>query len=237
MLQPLTSEEFAEWFDTLDEPAAEDVATAIEVVERLGPSREAPGSRELLLWYEHPALAQLVSDSLNWDLEAWGSFRDYARQILEKLESARFLARLSSLGVGKAAEVLRLTQEIQRATDPRLRWALKLAGDPLKVAREVRPEQACAEVRRLYLATLAAAGFKVEDVPAHSLALRELSRRSAAFPFRLLYGVDAKRDTALFVLGERLDRAYYGDSVRRAEETWRRFLAGSLEAVEAAPLR
>lgn len=237
MLQPLTSAEFADWFDSLDEPGVEDVATAIEVVERLGPSQAAPGSRELLLWYEHPALARVVPDSLSSDLEAWGSFRDYARQILEKLESARFVARLSSLSVNQAAEVLRLTQQIQRATDPRLRWALKLAGAPLRAAREVRPEQACAEVRRLYLATLAAAGFKVEDVPAHSLALRELSRRSAAFPFRLLYGVDSKRDVALFVLGERLDRAYYGDSVRRAERSWQRFLAGSLEAVEAAPLR
>lgn len=237
MLQPLTSEQFAEWFDALDEPAAEDVATAIEVVERLGPTRAPPGSSELLLWYEHPALARVISDSLNWDLEAWGSFRGYAGQILEKLESARFLARLSSLGAGQAAEVLRLTKEIQRASDPRLRWALKLAGDPLGAAREVRPERACAEVRRLYLATLDAAGFKVEDVPAHSLALRELSRRSSAFPFRLLYGVDIKRELALFVLGERLDRAYYGDSVRRAERTWQRFLDGSLEAVEAAPLR
>ena len=39
-----------------NEADAEDVATALEVVEQLGPSRAAPGSRESLLWYEPSSL-------------------------------------------------------------------------------------------------------------------------------------------------------------------------------------
>ena len=58
-------------------------------------------------------------------------------------------------------------------------------------------------------------GFVVKDVPAHSLALREISQRVRT-PFRLLYGVHAERETALIVLGEHLDRSFYGDGVRRA---------------------
>jgi hypothetical protein len=247
MLKPLTTDEFAQWFSALDDQAAEDVATAIDVVERLGPGQIAPGSRESLLWYEHPMVSGVLPEgSLAYDLEAWGSFRDYARQILEKLESARFMARLSALGARQAAEVLRLMREIQRAADPRLRWALKLAGAPLGGMVRVLPSDASAEVRRLYFEALAAAGFKVEDVSGHSLALRELapgrvcrsgSRRSSTFSFRLLYGVDVKRELALFVLGERLDRSYYGDSVRRAERAWQQFLEGSLGSVEALSLR
>jgi hypothetical protein len=238
MLKPLTSDEFARWFSALDDQAAEDVATAIDVVERLGPSHAAPGSRESLLWYEHPLVSGVLPEgSLAHDLEAWGSFRDYARQILEKLESPRFMARVSALGGRQASEVLRLMRQIQHAADPRLRWALELAAGPLSSAGPVLPSDARAQVRGLYFEALAAAGFKVEDVPAHSLALRELGRRSPTFAFRLLYGVDVKRELALFVLGERLDRSYYGDSVRRAERSWQQFLEGSLGSVEALSLR
>jgi hypothetical protein len=238
MLLLLTTDAFAEWFAALDDKAAEDVATALDVVEQLGPTQAPAGSRESLLWYEHPSVSRFQSsDSLDWDLEAWGCFRDYAKQILETLESARFASRLCHLDPKQAAAVLKSIREIKNATDPRLRWALKLAGDPFGLAGKVRPEDACAKVRRMYFAALEAAGFKVTDVPAHSLALRELSRRVPAPAFRLLYGVDVERETALFVLGEWLDRSFYGDSVRRAERMWKQFLDGQLRAVEPAQLR
>jgi hypothetical protein len=238
MLQLLTTDAFAEWFAALDDTAAEDVATALDVVEQLGPTQAPPGSRESLLWYEHPSVSRFQSsDSLTWDLEAWGCFRDYAKQILEKLESARFASRLSRLGAKQAASVLKSIREIKSATDSRLRWTLKLAGDPLGLVGKVRPEDACAEVRRMYFAALEGAGFRVTDVPAHSLALREFSRRVPAPAFRLLYGVDVERKTALFVLGEWLDRSFYGDSVRRAERMWKQFLDGQLRTVEPAQLR
>jgi hypothetical protein len=89
----------------------------------------------------------------------------------------------------------------------------------------------------MFLAALEAAGFEATDVPAHTLALRELSRRRPGPGFRVLYGVNAEREAALFVLGERLDRSFYGDSVRRAERMWKQFLEGTLRAIEPAQLR
>jgi hypothetical protein len=237
MLQLLTTDEFADWFAALDDAAAEDVATALEVVERLGCERAAPGSSELLLWYEHSSVSRFAErHALTLELDGWASFRDYAGRILKSLESPRFTARLSRLGAKQADLVFRSIKNIQKAADPRLRWATKLHG-PTRSPRTERPEEACAEVREMYFAALEAAGFELTDVPAHSLALREMSRRLPAPGFRVLYGVNAERETALFVLGERLDRSFYGDSVRRAERMWAQFLDGTLRATEPAHLR
>jgi hypothetical protein len=46
MLEILTTEEFAAWFRALDDDAAEDVATALQVVEELGPGRSNIEARE-----------------------------------------------------------------------------------------------------------------------------------------------------------------------------------------------
>jgi hypothetical protein len=237
MLQLLTTDEFAEWFAALDDAAAEDVATALELVERLGHERAAPGSSELLLWYQHPTMMRQEDErSLASDLASWGCFRDYAGRVIEALEAPRFMARLSRLATKDAASVLHFIKSIRVAADPRARWTLKLRH-AARTARAPGPEDACAEVRSMYLAALEAAGFEATDVPAHSLALRELSRRRQAPGFRVLYGVNAERETALFVLGERLDRTFYGDSVRRAEKMWKQFLDGTLRATEPAQLR
>lgn len=237
MLQLLTTDEFAEWFAALDDAAAEDVATALEVVERLGCERAAPGSSELLLWYEHPSVSRFAErHALSLELDGWACFRDYAGRVLKSLESPRFRSRLARLGAKQADLVFRSIKNIQQAADPRLRWATKLHG-PTRSPRTERSEQACAEVREMYFAALEAAGFELTDVPAHSLALREMSRRLPAPGFRVLYGVSSERETALFVLGERLDRSFYGDSVRRAESMWKQFLDGTLRATEPAQLR
>jgi hypothetical protein len=82
------------------------------------------------------------------------------------------------------------------------------------------------EVREAYFAALAAAGFEVADVPPTQDALREISLRSTAPGLRLLYGIDHAKNRGLVVLGEWLDRSFYGDSVREAEAVWRSFLAG-----------
>jgi hypothetical protein len=236
MLRVVTTDEFARWFGALDDAFAEDVAAAVDVIEQLGPERAAPGSRESLLWYEHPLMARVEeTNPLAWELEAWGALRDYARRLLVKLESPRFVSRLERLPAAQAAAALRAVRRIRDAADPRMRWALKLHGP--RPGTPAPPDDICAELRRAYFAAIEAAGFFVTDVPAHSLALREVSRRVPAPAFRLLYGVNAEQETALLVLGERLDRAFYGDSVRLAENTWARFLDGELPAPRPMQLR
>jgi hypothetical protein len=90
------------------------------------------------------------------------------------------------------------------------------------------------EVRQSYFAALASAGFALTDVPPHSPALREITLRSSRSGLRLLYGLDAQCNRGLVVLGEWLDRSFYGDSVRRAEHLWRRFLDGHLIVTQPA---
>jgi hypothetical protein len=237
VLQLLTTDEFAEWFAALEDADAEDVATALEVVEQLGPARAAPGSRESLLWYEHPSVSRFEDPwSLARHLEAWGSFRDYVKRVLEELESPRFVSRVSRLPSAQVDAVLKAIKQIKRAADPRTSWILRARG-AVASSESARPEEACTELRRLYFAVLEAAGFQLADVPAHSLSLRELSRRLPAPGFRVLYGVNAPRETALFVLGEGLGRSFYGDSVRRAEHLWKQFLQGRLRTHAPVQLR
>jgi hypothetical protein len=256
MLQVLTTEPFAAWFNALEDETAEAVATAIEIMEQLGPARAVPGSRESLLWYEHPMVSRFGDNALvalGWRLDAWGSFHDYVTGVLRQLESPRFVSRLARLDPGEAAVVLSAVKRIRRVTDPRLSWSSALQHPPRGPAAAVHPDDRCAEVRRWYFEALAAAGLEVTDIPAHSHALRELSVRlpvsgqvasdppdpnpSGRAGLRLLYGVDVPRATALVVLGEQLNRAFYGDSVRRAESLWRQFLDGILRDLEPAHLR
>jgi hypothetical protein len=90
------------------------------------------------------------------------------------------------------------------------------------------------EIRDAYLRALAAAGFDVIDVPAHSPALREVGLRLPPPGLRLLYGIDVGRNRGLVVLGERFDRSFYGDSVRRAERLWQEFLASEPQPTQPA---
>jgi hypothetical protein len=237
VLDLLLTDPFAAWFAALEDAAAEDVATALDVVEQLGATQAPPASREALLWYEHPTVAEFEqAGSLAWQLEEWGAFHDYAQRILAKLESPRFVARLARLGTREATQVLSLVRSVKRVVNPRMRWALRAGGLQPRLPW-VTDGDPCAELRRRYLEVLAAAGFEVTDVPAYSAALRELSRRAPSPAYRLLYGVDVRRGVALFVLGEWLDRSFYGDSVRRAERMWRAYLAGDLHTTTPSEVR
>jgi hypothetical protein len=237
MLQVLTTDEFASWFRSLDDKTAEDVATALDVVEELGPDRSPSESRDSLLWYEHPMVSRFDGfDSVSWWLEAWARFKDYAKQVIEKLESPRFMARVARLGPTEAKDIFNAIQEIKNATNPRAAWSLKLLQEHQKLPRGARPPDPCLELRRLYFVALEAAGFQIADIPDRAPALREFCRRIAEPAFRLVYGVSADRTVALFLLGEWLDRSFYGDSVRRAEAMWKQYQEGALRA-EAPQLR
>src|SRR5580692_8707642 len=99
--------------------------------------------------------ARGARNPLAWSLEAWGTLRDYARQLLVKLESPRFASRLERLPAAQATAALRAVQRIRAAADPRTQWALKLHGR--RPARLEAAQEACAELRRAYFAALEAA--------------------------------------------------------------------------------
>jgi hypothetical protein len=249
--QLLTSDEFAEWFALLDDRAAEDVAATVEVIAQLGTETEAPGSSEWLTWYEHPSASSGIVElgfqrpsvsAILKCIDQWGVFNGYARRVIKHLESPEFVARLGQLESGHAAAVANAVARIRRATTSR-RLALSefQRKRPTLGIRPLTPKDSEAlaylgdvtEIRESYFAALGAAGFAVVDVAAHSPALREISLRSPAPGLRLLYGVDVRRSRSLVVLGEWLDRSFYGDSVRRAEHLWRQFLDGDLQVQPA----
>jgi hypothetical protein len=79
--------------------------------------------------------------------------------------------------------------------------------------------------------------IQVVEVPPHSAALREITLRSTAPGLRLLYGIDEPKNRGLVVLGEWLDRSFYGDAVRRAEAVWGQFLEGRPLSTQTAGAR
>ncbi|HSY24150.1 MAG TPA: hypothetical protein VK841_18615 [Polyangiaceae bacterium] len=254
MLDLLTTDAFAAWFSGLAEIPAEDVAATIEVIAQLGAGTEAPGSSELLLWYEHPSVAsrglpdiveRLAPEVVKFANE-YGRFNGYVRRVIRHLESAPFVARLSRLSAEDTAKVADALCRIRRLATTRMlsifdlqaRRRLWPYGSPspsaiTACARLVDPS----EVREWYYAALAAAGFEVVDVPSHTAALREITLRTTAPGLRILYGIDAAKNRGLIVVGEWLDRSFYGDSVRLAEALWAQFLAGRPLATQVAGAR
>jgi hypothetical protein len=262
MLELLTTEAFAAWFSALDEGPAEDVAATLEVIVQLGTRTEAPGSSDALLWYEHPSVSQrfpkLASfdGSRRWLMQAappalvkftqdWGEFHSYVKRVVAHLQSPKFVARLKNLPPHEAEVVADAVKRIRRLSWARpvglmdstaMKRAMRAGAEGEVSARdaaELAKFADVSEVRDAYFAALAAAGFEIADVPPTPDALREISLRRAAPGLRLLYGIDHAKKRGLVVLGEWLDRSFYGDSVRQAEAVWRSFLAG--QPVHARP--
>jgi hypothetical protein len=255
MLKLLTTDAFASWFSALPAGPAEDVAATLEVVVQLGTRTEAPGSSDALLWYEHPSVAHKAwpaDPRKDLPLEVvkltqdWGRFGGYVTRIIKHLESPTFAARLARLSAEDAATVLAAVKRIRRTSTTRyLAWSAfqvkkrffireaPSARDAMTVAGLIDES----EVRDAYFSALAAAGFEVADVPPRPAALREITLRQTAPGLRLLYGIDESHNRGLVVLGEWLDRSFYGDSVRVAEALWGQFLEGHPLPLKAAGAR
>jgi hypothetical protein len=242
VLQLLVTDAFASWYTSLLDAAAEDVGATLEVIVQLGTRTEAPGSSEWLLWYEHPSVAgrafpDVYTDAAKEIVEfsrEWGRFHGYVNRVIKHLDSPAFKARFARLDHAQAVAVSAALERIRRLRTTRLLAVSDFYKKRQMNVRHVRPADAEAlmhladagEVREAYLAALAAAGFEVVDVPAHTSALREISLRGTPPGVRLLYGIDESKNRGLVVLGEWLDRSFYGDSVRRAEAAWADFLDG-----------
>jgi hypothetical protein len=253
MLKLLTTDAFATWFSALPAGPAEDVAATLEVIVQLGTGTEAPGSSEWLLWYEHPLLSQRrpmpdISERFSPEFvrftQEWGRFAGYVKRVIKHLESPQFVARLPRLSAKDAAAVAEAVARLRK-----LSWARAMARSEFQMkhirpmtfdaaaAAALAPFADVSEAREAYFAALAAAGFEVIDVPQHTAALREISLRSTAPGLRLLYGIDAPKNRGLVVVGEWLDRSFYGDTVRKAEALWGQFLEGHPLSTQPAGAR
>lgn len=212
MLTVTTTPEFADWYRSLSDRDAEEVATGISLIESLGPERSPPNSSELLLWYQSSTepLRYFSSDSLE--------FAQRARRMVDHLASRRTLERLGEVS---SARAVRFAREISLVAERAARWRRGLG---------IRDEAEMLEVQQAYRSALGALDLREPAAAAPKQSLRELTLSDAKPGLRLLYGVEIESKRALLILGETLDRRAYGPSVRGALAVWKQFLASQADA-------
>lgn len=211
MLTLLTTEEFAAWFRNLADAAAEEVATALELIELMGPDASPPNSSELLLWYESASGAPRIDAFYRADFMP---VLERMRQIMQHLESEEVRERLATVPFERAQRA----SEALRQVRGRLRPALHLMH---------RGEGSVRELEASYRNVLDALGLREAAPRPAGPALRELCLRKREPGMRIMYGVDVPTKRALVVWGEHLDRNAYGPSVRRALALWQEFRSGA----------
>jgi hypothetical protein len=225
MFEISVTREFEDWYQALDLESAEKVAAELNVLERLGPALDAARSSPLLLWFDG---TQNLGPVAYWGLGesgmALGQVLRSQHEALRCLETPNFLAcflKLEPRQAQRGHELLERVRAQVRAATLQLFVLAQRRG--LRPSQPALAQQALAQhdVQAALLEVLSLVGLRLEDVADRSSGLRELTVAELSPPQRLLYAVDAPRRRILAILGEALDRAYYGDSVRLAERRWR----------------
>jgi hypothetical protein len=228
MFEVIPEPEFAEWFAALPEPLAEEVAAALEVVARAAETVDPPGVSRALLWFDGTgarpapgiadfgqALALVESARSMHAVLAW------QRELVSCLEAPAFRARLAQLSQ-PAAEVAVETVERLRAELRAWQREIVLAVGAGRWSSSDASERRATLTRELSH-VLGLLGLGPGEFITLSNGLRELVISSTEPKLRLLIGIDAVGKRLVVLLGERLTRAYYGDSVRSAEKRWGRY--------------
>ena len=78
-------------------------------------------------------------------------------------------------------------------------------------------------VRGGFLDLLRLMGLEPQVLLGSGSGLRELCIDNVQPQLRVLFGLDFPARRLIAILGEALNRRYYGDSVRRAEQRWRAY--------------
>jgi hypothetical protein len=235
MFEISVTREFEDWYQALDAESAEKVAAELNLLERLGPELDAERSSPLLLWFDGLRASGPLS---GWGLRASGDPARLLRrqhEALRCLETPNFLARFLKLEPRQARRghelIERLRASVRAATvqlglsHGQAQWNVVLASsDPFSAPFSQSDGSWLGEgVQAALLEVLSFVGLQLEDVADRSSGLRELTVATLAAPHRLLYAIDAPRRRILAILGEVLDHAYYGDSVRLAERRWQEY--------------
>lgn len=223
MFQVVPEAEFSAWYEALPEPIAEEVTTAIDLVASAGAVLEPERLSRLLLWYDGTGsganletLGLAFSPHLQVSAALMGSYLMWHQEVLLCLESPLFQERLSRLDTEMARRALLLVERLKRQLH-----AARLAGN----ARGVR---------ELFLALLELVGLDPELALGSGNGLRELTIGNTRPVLRVLFGLDFAAKRLIAILGEPLDRSYYGDSVNRAEQRWQQYCDGVAQRLAEA---
>jgi hypothetical protein len=238
MFEISVTREFEDWYQALDSESAEKIAAELNVLERLGPELDSERSSPMLLWFDGlrggVPLSGLGLRESGWELS---HLLRRQHEALRCLETPDFLARFLKLEPRQARRGHELVERLRasvgaanlqllvsrRQTQLALVLVASRAPSRLGAAPPAAREGAWPGegVQAALLEVLSFVGLRLEDVADRSSGLRELTVAGLAPPHRLVYAIDAPRRRILAILGEALDHAYYGDSVRLAERRWR----------------
>ncbi len=219
--------EFSTWFEALSPELAEEVACALDLLAEggvaLGPSRTS----RALLWYDscaaEPASTPLLQRHVGERQLQWcDQVRElllWHREAVRCLESAAFREGLARLEP-KAASVALLAVENLKARLRLTHQRIALQG-PLPRS-DVGDEN---QLKEALFQVLGLVGLEPAQVMNTPSGLGELTIPSADPPLRVLFGLDAPGQRLVVLLGEPLNRTYYGDSVKLAEQRWQQYCA------------
>ena len=258
MFEITPSDEFSAWFEALSPAAAEEVAGALDLLAEagvaLGPSR----TRRALLWYDGCGGSAL--DLPSWGGRDLASLLDsiddvrelllWQREVVRCLESAIFrerLARLEREPAGVALLAISKLQERLKAARSRIQleqsaWPPRVRALPVLAERasSSEPRRRLEEgeepsrgLKEAFFDVLRLVGLEPARLMNSPSGLCELTVGSTDPPLRVLFGLDARSQKLVLLLGEPLTRQYYGDSVKLAERRWSDYSASAHTASES----
>jgi hypothetical protein len=230
MFEIVPEPRFRAWFESLGEPLAEEVASALEVVAHAGDVLEPPGVSRALLWFDGtgtgvssvgPSLPIAPELVLARSAEGLRSVLAWQDELLACLGSAAFRRRLDRLTAAAAAGALTTVERLRRELRA---WQTEvLLGPALGRFSSDRSAERRAAIMREFSGVLELVGLRPGAFIALSNGLRELTISSVEPKVRVLFGIDTGARRLVALLGEALDRRYYGESVRFAEARWSRY--------------
>jgi hypothetical protein len=237
MFQVIPEPEFSAWYEALPEPIAEEVATAIDLVASAGGLLAPEKLSRLLLWFDGtgsgldlPGLEGLVaSDHPALSLSLARGYLMWHQEVVLCLESQVFQERLGQLEPAHAAQALSLVERLQRKLQ-----AARLSGT-LGVWRPGLTAADSSGLRAAFLDLMSLMGLEPQLVLGSGSGLRELAITNLEPQLRVLFGLDFPARRLIAILGEELNRSYYGDSVKRAEQRWQGYCESLRQQLERAP--
>lgn len=234
MFQVIPEPEFETWYESLPEPLAEEVATAIDLAASASQLIAPERLSRLLLWFDGtgsgcgpelgvPGLVEVPGWPELPTARAHG-YLIWHQEVLLCLESAPFKERLARLDPALAALALTQVERLKRklhATRFAGTWSPWSPGGPQ--GSKAKTDADPSGVRQTFQGLLSLMGLEQEVVLGSGSGLRELCIDNVRPQLRVLFGLDFPARRLIAILGESLDRRYYGDSVRKAERRWRQY--------------
>lgn len=232
MFQVVPEPEFSAWFEALPEPLAEEVATAIDLAASASGGLAPEQLSRLLLWFDGtgsgsgpslglPELAlQSLARGTALPVERLRSYLAWHEEVLLCLQSAPFLARLERLEAARAQHALEQVERLKQ----KLR-AARLAGSYPALRAASASERDALGLRAAFDELLQLVGLEAKLLLGSGSGLRELCIDNVTPQLRVLFGLDFPAKRLIAIVGEALDRRYYGDTVRLAEQRWQAYLS------------